>query len=149
METPLCADGVYRALTDEQAARVVNENPHLDWVLLQKQLDKDSKVVNQELDSCQSLPQRLSMPPLKSWEDTAAIIAHLDLVVTVDTGVMHLAAAMGKPTWVILSGAVDWKFGLQGEKCLWYPTMRLFRNNDFGFENSVDEVIHALKAPLP
>jgi len=66
--------------------------------------------------------------------------------VTVDTGVMHLAAAMGKPTWVILSGAVDWKFGLEGERCVWYPTMRLFRNNDFGFGNSVQQVGEALGA---
>lgn len=142
METPLCADGVYRSLTEEQAARIVNETPDLTWVSLQK-------VDNTYPESCQSFRQMLTIPDLKSWEDTAAIIAGLDLVVTVDTGVMHLAAAMGKPVWVILSGAVDWKFGLEGERCVWYPSMRLFRNNDFGFENSVQQVISALKTQWP
>jgi hypothetical protein len=123
METPLCPDGVYRSLTKEQADRIQRE-VDVNWISLQKD----------------------NNPNLKSWEDTAALIANLDLVVTVDTGVMHLAAAMGKPTWVILSGAVDWKFGLEGDTCIWYPTTKLFRNNDFGFENAVQQVIEALNA---
>lgn len=138
METPLCADGVYRALLETQAEKIIAETPHLHWVGLQK-------VDNKQVEGCQSFRDRLTMPPLPSWVDTAAIINNLDLVVTVDTGVMHLAAAMGKPTWVILSGAVDWKFGMEGDKCVWYPSMRLFRNNAFGFDTSVQHVIDALK----
>ncbi len=134
METPLCPDGVYRSLTGEQARQIIRTADFLNWVALQKEFDSVAAESN------------IDTPALQSWEDTAAIIANLDLVVTVDTGVMHLAAAMGKPTWVILSGAVDWKFGLEGERCVWYPTMRLFRNNDFGFGNSVQQVGEALGA---
>lgn len=142
METPLCPDGVYRSLRGDQAKRIIEDSPHIQWVSLQK-------VDNSLALSCQSFLPMLTMPGIKGWEDTAAIIANLDLVVTVDTGVMHLAAAMGKPTWVILSGAVDWKFGMSGEQCVWYPAIRLFRNGDFGFENSVEQVIRALKNPTP
>lgn len=137
METPLVPDGVYRSLTEDQAARIVNE-VDVEWVSLQK-------VVNNTPKGCQSFTQRLTKPTLTSWEDTAAVIANLDAVVTVDTGVMHLAAAMGVPTYVILSGAVDWKFGLEGE-CVWYPSMQLIRNNDFGFDNAVQQTIEILNA---
>lgn len=137
METPLCADGVYRAMLPEQAARIV-DSLDVEWVNLQK-------VDNKTAQGCQSFIDKLSKTQLDSWEDTAALIANLDLVVTVDTGVMHLAAAMGKPTWVILSGAIDWKFGLDGD-CVWYPAMKIFRNNDFGFDNSVNQVIESLNA---
>ena len=130
METPLCPDGVYRALTQEQAQSIVNKVDNVDWVSLQ--VPDDVKITH------------LHRPYIGSWEDTAAIIANLDLVVTVDTAVMHLAAIMGKPTWAILSGAVDWKFGLSGD-CPWYPTIRTFRNEAFGFENAVRKVTEALQ----
>jgi len=66
-------------------------------------------------------------PHMNSWEDTAAIISSLDLVVSVDTSVMHLAAAMGKETWGLLPFVPDWRWGLGSEKSCWYPTLRLFR----------------------
>lgn len=66
---------------------------------------------------------------LESFDDTAAIIMNLDLVVTVDTAVAHLAAALGKPVWVLLGFNPDYRWLLQGEDTPWYPTMKLFRSD--------------------
>jgi tetratricopeptide (TPR) repeat protein len=63
----------------------------------------------------------------KSFAETAAIVAGLDLVITVDTAVAHLAASMGKPVWVLVYNMVDWRWGLNSERTNWYPSMRLFR----------------------
>jgi tetratricopeptide (TPR) repeat protein len=59
--------------------------------------------------------------------DTAAVIANLDLVVTCDTSIAHLAGALGKPVWVALKKVPDWRWMLEREDTPWYPTMRLFR----------------------
>lgn len=62
-----------------------------------------------------------------AFADTAAIIANLDLVITSDTALAHLAGSLGRPTWVLLPWAPDWRFGRKVATCSWYPTMRLFR----------------------
>jgi len=59
--------------------------------------------------------------------DTAALVAELDLVISVDTSIAHLAGALAKPTWLLLPFAPDWRWRLEREDCAWYPTMRLFR----------------------
>ena len=64
---------------------------------------------------------------LASFDDTAAIIANLDVVVTCDTAVAHLADALGKPVLVMLPHTQDWRHGLDADASPWYPTMRLFR----------------------
>jgi tetratricopeptide (TPR) repeat protein len=64
--------------------------------------------------------------------DTAAIILNLDLVITVDTSTAHLAAALGKPVWLVLGKVPDWRWGMHGESTPWYPTMRLFRQTRVG-----------------
>jgi tetratricopeptide (TPR) repeat protein len=66
-------------------------------------------------------------PDLNDFSDTAGAIAALDLVITVDTSVAHLAGALGKPVWVLLPWVTDWRWMLEREDCPWYPTMRLFR----------------------
>jgi hypothetical protein len=59
--------------------------------------------------------------------DTAAIMMSLDLVITVDTSVAHLAGALGVPVWVALKTPCDWRWQRDRLDCPWYPTMRLFR----------------------
>ena len=64
---------------------------------------------------------------IKDYDDTMAIMDCLDLVVTVDTSVGHLAAAMGRPVWMLLATAPDWRWLLGRSDTPWYPTVRLFR----------------------
>ncbi len=64
---------------------------------------------------------------IADFADTAAIIAEMDLVITVDTSVAHLAGAMGKPTWILIPWPSDWRWMLDREDSPWYPTARLFR----------------------
>jgi tetratricopeptide (TPR) repeat protein len=62
-----------------------------------------------------------------AFADTAAVMASLDLVVSCDTSIAHLAGALGCPAWVALKYAPDWRWGLEGKETRWYPSMRLFR----------------------
>jgi tetratricopeptide (TPR) repeat protein len=66
---------------------------------------------------------------LNSFSDTAAIISNLDLVISVDTSVAHLAGALGKSVWILLPYVPDWRWQLDREDSPWYPTARLFRQN--------------------
>ncbi len=69
---------------------------------------------------------------LGDFADTAAAIDALDLIIGVDTSVMHLAGAMAKPVWVLLPFAPDWRWMLARDDSPWYPTMRLFRQSEPG-----------------
>ena len=64
---------------------------------------------------------------LGDWADTAAVVENLDLVISIDTGVLHLAGAMGKKAWAVLPFVPDWRWMLARGDSPWYPTMRLFR----------------------
>ncbi|MDR3733932.1 MAG: tetratricopeptide repeat protein [Acidobacteriaceae bacterium] len=66
-------------------------------------------------------------PLIEDFADTAAIIETLDLVITVDTAVAHLAGALGRPCWVLLPYAPDWRWMRDRSDTPWYPTLRLFR----------------------
>ena len=59
--------------------------------------------------------------------DTARLVAGLELVITVDTMLAHLAGCLGRPTWLLLRHDADWRWGQQDHACLWYPSIRLFR----------------------
>ncbi len=77
--------------------------------------------------------------------DTAALVANLDLIISVDTAVAHLAGAMGKRLWLLLPFPPDWRWMLDREDSPWYPTARLFRQKTAGDWNGViDRVVDEL-----
>jgi tetratricopeptide (TPR) repeat protein len=82
---------------------------------------------------------------LSDFTDTAALVSLMDLVITVDTAVAHLAGALGKPVWILLPFAADWRWLTGGEHSPWYPTARLFRQARPGdWDSVVDRVNQAL-----
>ena len=84
-------------------------------------------------------------PLMGDFARNAALIAKLDMIVAIDTYVVHLAAALGKPAWVMLPFSADWRWGLGRTDCPWYPGMRLFRQPKPGdWKSVVVEVARAL-----
>lgn len=71
----------------------------------------------------------------------AAVIQSCDLIITSATTTAHLAAAMGKPTWILLNKVPDWRWGLRGDTTFWYPTARLFRQQEHGNWNDVVKTV--------
>jgi ADP-heptose:LPS heptosyltransferase len=67
-----------------------------------------------------------------SFADTAAVMQNLDLIVSCDTSIAHLAGALGRPVWVVLKDVPDWRWLLDRPDSPWYPTMRLFRQRQRG-----------------
>lgn len=80
-----------------------------------------------------------------SFMDTAAVMKNLDLIITVDTSVAHLAGALGVPVWVILPFPAEWRWLMNRNDCPWYPTMRLFRQTGpENWDNVLAELFDAL-----
>ncbi len=73
--------------------------------------------------------------------DTAAVIMNMDLIITIDTSIAHLAAALGKPVWVLLSCESDYRWFTNTERSIFYPTIRLFRQKKYGDWSSVIEQV--------
>lgn len=92
------------------------------------------------------LPGIMDLGPfLSDFAETAAMMAHLDLIISIDTAAAHLAGALAKPVWTLLPMAPDWRWGLRGDTTPWYPTMRLFRPRQPGHWQ---EVIHDVVTEL-
>ena len=114
-----------------------------DFVSLQKEV----RAVDAEtLENCGML--RFA-EELADFSDTAALISQLDLVISVDTSVAHLAGALGKPVWIMLPKASDWRWLLERSDSPWYPTARLFRQSTPGeWEPVIAEVAAELANEL-
>jgi len=72
-----------------------------------------------------------------AFVDTAAVMRNLDLIITSDTSIAHLAGALGRPTWIALKQVPDWRWLLERDDSPWYPTVRLFRQQTAGDWKSV------------
>ena len=93
------------------------------------------------------LPLTAAVGDGEGIEITAAMVAEMDLVITVDSMPAHLAGALGRPVWILLSFAADWRWMTGREDSPWYPTMRLFRQPRFGaWEDVVERVGAELRA---
>lgn len=96
-------------------------------------------------------PERLGLrrAALSDFADTAAVIGHLDLVISVDTAVAHLAGALDKPVWTLLPYVADWRWLSQGDRSPWYPAMRLFRQTrPMDWQGVLERVCGELKKEL-
>ncbi len=114
--------------------------PDAEWFCLQKEIRASDRIALQ-----QSSIANFS-DDLRDFSDTAALVDLMDLVITVDTSVAHLAGAMGKPVWILLPYNPDWRWLLDRPDSPWYPSARLCRQQRPGHW---DEVIDRIKAELP
>ncbi len=86
-------------------------------------------------------------PELHDFADTAAALSLMDLVITTDTSIAHLAGALARPVWVMLQFVPDWRWLLDRNDTPWYPTMRLFRQTSLGdWPDVIDRVAKSLLA---
>jgi ADP-heptose:LPS heptosyltransferase len=86
---------------------------------------------------------------LRDFSDTAGLLDLMDLVVTIDTSVAHLAGAMGKPVWILLPYSADWRWLLDRSDSPWYPSVRLFRQREIGnWKHVVEDVKTELRILL-
>lgn len=107
-----------RSIPPHLMRRFVEAHPEFTWVSLQHGAARlgAASVVDWTADTIE-------------FTQMAALIDALDLIITIDTGAAHLAAALGAKTWVLLREAGDWRYGVTGQTCAWSPTMRLFRQD--------------------
>jgi hypothetical protein len=110
------------------------------WISLQKELRAGDAGLLHGLSQIMHYGEELV-----DFSDTAALIDRLDLVITVDTSVAHLAGAMGKPVWIALAFNADWRWLTDRADSPWYPSARLFRQDKIG---SWDNVVARLGAAL-
>lgn len=101
------------------------------WFSLQKELSPtDLKALTKE--NITNLANEF-----RDFSDTAAAIANLDLIIAVDTSIVHLAGAMGKPVWTLLPFMAEWRWLLKREDSPWYQTMKLFRQTKINYWKGV------------
>ncbi len=107
---------------------------------------KGIRFVSLQKDARQAPPDSLNLLDLTNdlmdFSDSAALIENLDLVITVDTAVAHLAGAMGKPVWILLPYVADWRWMLDRDDSPWYPSARLFRQQKPGDWSGVIQRLH-------
>ena len=126
----------HKGVPFETVLAMVKRNPTYEWINLQ---------VDATTEEDQALADAgVTRYPgsVQSFADTAALINCVDVVISVDTAITHLAAAMGRPTWLMLQWfATDWRWMLDRDSNPWYPTVRIFRQPSMGDWESVTRKI--------
>jgi len=126
----------HKSVPFETVLAMIKRNPNYEWINLQVD-------VTTEEDQALAAAGVTRYPgSVQSFADTAALINCLDVVISVDTAITHLAAAMGRPTWLMLQWfATDWRWMLDRDSNPWYPTVRIFRQPSMGDWTSVTKKI--------
>jgi Glycosyltransferase family 9 (heptosyltransferase) len=138
-ERRLVTDAVRSTALNDWAS-LVRAHPEIRWLSLQHD-DYDAE----EKEAVAQL--RLATPLRKEFDflDTASVIDEVDLVISVDTAVAHLAGAMGKPVWLLNRASSEWRWGWKRTQSPWYPTMRIFNQETlFDWRPALEEVDAAL-----
>ena len=127
----------HKAMPFGEMLALIKRNPAYEWVNLQCDCTAE--------EEAELLSAGVKAYPgaIQTFADSAALLMHMDVVLAVDTAVAHLAGALGRPVWVMLSQfALDWRWLLDRDSSPWYSTARLFRQPTMGAWTSVTEKIH-------
>ncbi|WP_293765689.1 tetratricopeptide repeat protein [uncultured Aquitalea sp.] len=131
-----------RSLPDIGLLGPLTANVDIEWRSLQYRPDADERrwLAAQEVMDAEALSG--------GFAESASRLEELDLLISVDTAMAHLAGALGLPCWLLLSAAhTDWRWGLSGEASVWYPGMRLFRQREAGdWSGVIDDMARELEA---
>ena len=127
----------HKAMPFETMLDLIKRNPGYEWINLQVDCTAE--------EEAQLVAAGVTAYPgsIRTFADTAALVMHMDVVLAVDTAVAHLAGALGRPVWVMLSQyALDWRWLLDRDSSPWYTTATLFRQPKMGDWTSVTDKIH-------
>ena len=127
----------HKGMPFEDMLGLIRRNPSYEWINLQCDCTAE--------EEAELIKAGVTAYPgaIQSFADSAALIMHMDVILAVDTAVAHLAGALGRPVWVMLSQfALDWRWLLDRDSSPWYSTARLFRQPKMGDWASVTERIH-------
>ncbi len=131
-----------RSISLRMLARILDVDA--TFVSLQKEVRPDDKAILLERPEIVDLTAHLT-----DFAETAALVSCLDLVITVDTSVAHLAGALARPTWILLPYTPDYRWLLDRDDSPWYPTARLFRQTAArDYESVLDRVRTELRAMI-
>ena len=127
----------HKGMPFERMLELIQRNPGYEWVNLQVDCTAEEEAA--------LVAAGVTAYPgsIQTFADSAALMMHMDVILAVDTAVAHLAGALGRPVWVMLSQfALDWRWLLNRDDSPWYSTARLFRQPTMGDWGSVTEKIH-------
>lgn len=123
---------IHKGMPFEKMLETIRRNPQYEWINLQVGSTEETNVALREAGAL------VFNEHIHDFNDTAGLMEHLDVVLTVDTSVAHLAGALGRPTWVMLPWfALDWRWLLERKDSPWYKTAKLFRQPRMGDWDSV------------